>query len=180
MAWTAVSIERHPELSNRKSQQEFLDEELRCNAYEVEQSKIVKGNYYALVKDKRYDSDNRKFIMVAMFNFDYDDFRYNFFDECCRPVVYDCPARMIQQTDEPMNDAAKQWRQDCAGRRKQQRLLRHAREHHQAIIVHWVDGNDYRCEYRTDNRAWFCKANDGHYDRIETSRILGNDFDIVA
>ena len=49
MAWTAVSIERHPELSNRKSQQEFLDEELRCNAYEVEQSKIVKGNYYALV-----------------------------------------------------------------------------------------------------------------------------------
>lgn len=179
MACTTVSINQFPELSNQRGQQAFFDEELRNDDYEIEQSKIVKGNYYALVKDAKV-ADGRKFIMVVPFNRYGDDFVYKLLSEGNGPVAYDCPVRMIQRADEPMNDAAKQWRQDCAGRRKQQRLLRHAREHHQAIIVHWVDGNDYRCEYRADNRAWFCKAKDGHYDRIEANRILEADFDVIA
>lgn len=179
MACTTVSINQFPELSNQRGQQTFFDEELCNDGYKVEQSKIVKGHYYALVKDTKA-TDDRKFIMVAFFNRHGDDFIYEFFSEGYGPTAYYCPARMIQRADEPMNDTAKQWRRDCASYRKQQRLLRHAREHHQAIIVHWVDGNDYRCEYRAGNRAWFCKAKDGHYDRIETSRILGNAFDVIA
>lgn len=178
MACTTVSINQFPELSNQRGQQAFFDEELRNDDYEIEQSKIVKGNYYALVKDTKV-ADDRKFIMVAPFNRLGDDFIYKILSEGNGPIAYDCPARMIQRADEPMNDTAKQWRQQCAGSRSRQQLLKQARVKGQAILVHWDDG-DYECHYFPSMQAWLHKANDGYYDRFKVKDILEAGFDVIA
>lgn len=181
MAWITVS-NNDPcfnELGNQQGQQDFLDEELRNDNYEVEQSKIVKGNYYALVKDMRA-MNHHKLIMVGLIEHDKrtKDFNYKLIAETCGPVCYDCPARMIQQADTPVNDTAEQWRQRCAGRCSQQKLLKQAREQRKAILVHWFDG-DYRCEYYAGNRAWLHARNDGYYDQFKVKDILDAGFDVV-
>lgn len=178
MACITVSINQFPELSNQRGQQAFFDEELCNDGYKVEQSKIVKGNYYALVKDTKV-ADDRKFIMVAFFDCHGDDFIYKILSEGNGPIAYDCPARMIQRADEPMNDTANQWRQKCAGKRSQQQLLEMARKTNQTILVHWDDG-DYECHYFPSMQAWLHEANDGYYDRFKIKDILEAGFDVIA
>lgn len=174
MAWTTISIDRYPDLSNQTGQQKFLDEKLRKSNLTIVQSQIVHGAYYALVQVNGHQS-----IMTALIEHVADDFNYRFVDETQGPVVYNCPVRMINRADEPLNATAQQWRQQCIERRNRRRLLTHAREAHQTIVVHWDDG-DYQCEYYDGNHAWLHTTKDGFYDRFHVEDIIDAGFDVVA
>lgn len=101
-----------PSINNRKEMVNYVKRELLPDAHDIS----VNGNIvYALVTS---DSDGRKVIIVIKMSGIQGEWCYKVMDECMGPSYYDCPERILKQSEVDDVGFALRWREDCRQKRR--------------------------------------------------------------
>lgn len=78
--------------------------------------KCLRGNTMYALHESGPEGETQKWLCVYMLQRDTIGWGYKDVDESMGPCHYDCPTSYIDEADEPPNEYARQWREECRKR----------------------------------------------------------------
>lgn len=135
----------------------------------------VRGNRLWVLYE---ESDGRRIIGLFLMEVRSGVWGYKSMDETMHPYYYDCPLRLLENATEPLNDSAREWRENVrkhhAHKAAQKAAQKAANPKPQEGMIVTFDGVDFRLINLVGRDGWQAeRVQDGILYLITSAQVCG-------